>query len=77
MKATRRRKITFDLGNYEMYEVEAAIEYATADLTDAQADMVLDNMMAEDVNRAERATMRDPDDNDTSVYEFNKMIGGS
>jgi hypothetical protein len=76
VKATRRRSIKFNLGNYEMYEVEAGIEFDT-DVVDYDAiGIVLDNMLREDIERAKMATSYAKDDNMTSVYEFDEIIGG-
>jgi hypothetical protein len=76
VKATRQRVVKFSLGNFEMYEVTAGLEYDTDDMTHEDADGFLDDMMREDVNRAEVATSRDRVDNDTSVYVLNEIIGG-
>lgn len=76
MKATRRRLIKFNLGNFEMYEVEAGIEYDDSDMDDETADARLDEMMREDVHRGELATSQDPGQNDTSVFKFNELMEG-
>jgi hypothetical protein len=77
VKATRRRSIKFNLGNYEMYEVEAGIEYDTDELDHDDADKILDDMMHEDVARGRDATSYKKSDNETSIYEWNRLIGGN
>ena len=75
-EVTARRLIRINLGNYEHVEIERTITGIPGTTPGNVIDETLDGLMAADIERATQATQYDPKDNDTSVYEWNRIMGG-
>lgn len=81
MKLTRARTLRFNVAKYEHIEISATVEVDTAELDHthqgaiAYANKMLDDLLAEDVDRATMSTTTPEDD--TFVHEWKELTDGT
>ncbi len=74
---TARTAIHINLGNFEWVEVDRTITGIPGATPAEEIDARLYRLMAGGIKKAIAATLYDEADNETSVYEWNKLIGGA
>jgi hypothetical protein len=72
---TIRRKLLFNIDRFENAEVEVTITGLPDDVDPEKASEMLDAAMAGELYRVRLATSKDKDDNNTSLYTWNDIVG--
>lgn len=73
-EVTVTRKLSFNLSRYEQHEITVTVTGIPLDTSAHDISAELDRLCEGEVHRACLATVKHPDDNDTSVYEWDRII---
>ncbi len=68
-----KRTLTFNLSKYEQMTTEVIVTGIDFDTDGEDISVELDRLQAGEVHRAALATVHHPDDNATSVYEWDRI----
>ena len=74
---TARMAVHINLGSFEWVEIDRTLTGIPDGTSAEEIHAKLLKLMAPGMQAAQRATAYDPADNETSVYEWNNMTGGS